>query len=180
MEGPNAQLKTCHECANPNGCRCIYSDRWALPSQVSTPRYGLRPPQHITRYTHTHTTPFLLPLPASRFSNLFSRSPWACAFVLRGSSGMSRGTRIIRQAFLHAQIIYCRVVVYGGHPRSRRPASPNLAPFRQLWHHRVGREGVVRQVSIYGAGRVPASLAVQLWSEYRGTRAPPIASVPIS
>ena len=137
-------------------------------------------PLKISPSTHTHTTPFLLPLPASRFSNLFSRSPWACAFVLRGSFGMSRGTRIIRQAFLHAQSIYCRVVVYGGHPRSRRPASPNLAPSRQLCHHRVGREGVVRQVSISGAGRVPASLAVQLWSEYRGTRAPPIASVPIS
>ena len=179
MEGPNAQLKTCHESAIPKWLP-LHIQR-SLDTAFTGIDTEVRPAPHSKYHPlHTHTTPFLLPLPASRFSNLFSRSPWACAFVLRGSFGMSRGTRIIRQAFLHAQSIYCRVVVYGGHPRSRRPASPNLAPSRQLCHHRVGREGVVRQVSISGAGRVPASLAVQLWSEYRGTRAPPIASVPIS
>ena len=103
-------------------------------------------PLKISPTTHTHT-------PSHSFFPSLRPESAICAFVLRGSSGMSRGTRIIRQAFLYAQSIYCRVVVYGGHPRSRRPASPNLAPSRQLCHRRVGREGVVRLVSISGAGR---------------------------
>ena len=49
-----------------------------------------------------------------------------------GEFGMSRGTRIIRQAFLYAKSMYCRVVVYGDtHARVAppHPTSPRLASY---------------------------------------------------
>ena len=90
MEGPNAQLKTCHESAIPKWLP-LHIQR-SLGTAFTGIDTEVRPaPPSKYHPLHTHTIPFLLPLPASRFSNLFSRSPWACAFVLRGSLGCREG-----------------------------------------------------------------------------------------